>query len=67
MDRKQFLKNSDKGVALTALLPSLAFCSTNGRQKTIPENYQVSNNFEPDVDIELTASPSEQQLFPGTY
>lgn len=50
---------------MTALLPSFVFCTTNGRQKTIPGNYRVSANFEPDVDIELTALPAELQLFPG--
>jgi len=65
MHRKQFLKNSAKGVVLTTLLPSLAFCTTNGQQKTIPGNYQLNSNFEPDTDIELTATPSKLQLFPG--
>ncbi|QGY45802.1 multicopper oxidase domain-containing protein [Maribellus comscasis] len=65
MNRKEFLQNSAKGVALTTLLPSLAFCTSNGQQKTIQGNYQVSDNFKADVDIELTASQSELQLFSG--
>ena len=65
MNRKEFLQNSAKRVALTTLLPSLAFCTSNGQQKTIQGNYQVSDNFEADVDIELTASQSELQLFSG--
>lgn len=65
MNRKEFIKSSAKGVALTTILPTLAFCTSNGQQKTVKGNYTVSKNFEPDVDIELTASPSELQLFPG--
>lgn len=65
MDRKQFLKKSAKGVALTTLLPSLAFCSGNGQPKTVRGSYTITGSFEPDIDIELTASPSELQLFSG--
>jgi hypothetical protein len=65
MNRKQFLKNSAKGVTLTTLVPSLVFCSTDGQQKTISGNYRVNSDFEPDVDLELTATPSELQFFPG--
>jgi FtsP/CotA-like multicopper oxidase with cupredoxin domain len=65
MNRYQFLKKSARGVALTTLLPSLAFCTTNGQQKTIPGNYNVNESFNPETDIELTAAPSELQLFSG--
>jgi FtsP/CotA-like multicopper oxidase with cupredoxin domain len=65
MNRSQFLKKSTKGVAFATLFPSLAFCTTNGKQKTIPGSYSITQNFEPDVDVELTATPSELQLFSG--
>lgn len=65
MNRYQFLKKSAKGVAITTLLPSLAFCTSSGQQKTIPGNYNVNESFNPETDIELTAAPSELQLFSG--
>lgn len=34
--------------------------------KKNPGSYQASNNFAPDTDIELTATPSELQLFRGS-
>lgn len=65
MDRKQFLKNSTKGVACTMLFPTMVFCTTNGQQNEVQGNYSVNENFNPETDIELTAIPSELQLFSG--
>jgi FtsP/CotA-like multicopper oxidase with cupredoxin domain len=66
MKRRCFLEYSAKGLVGIALIPSLAFCQNNGQQKTIRGNYTINQNFEADTDIELTAVPSELQLFPGS-
>jgi len=66
MKRRCFLEYSAKGLVGIALIPSLAFCQNNGQQKTIRGNYTINENFEADTDIELTAVPSELQLFPGS-
>ncbi len=65
MNRNQFLKNSTKGIVCTVLFPSFAWCTTNGQQKEVQGNYKVNENFNPETDIELTAIPSELQLFSG--
>lgn len=66
MKRRCFLEYSAKGLVGIALIPSLAFCQNNGQQKIIRGNYTINENFEADTDIELTAVPSELQLFPGS-
>ena len=47
------------------IMPSFAFCSNNKQNKQV-ENYRtITETFVADVDISLTATPSEVQLFEG--
>ncbi|MFW6095058.1 MAG: multicopper oxidase domain-containing protein, partial [Bacteroidota bacterium] len=53
-----------KWFVLTFLSFALIQCNTQG-QKSNEENRKSSSEFEPDVDIELTATPRQIQLLPG--
>ena len=47
------------------ILPSFVFCHSNGQNKRANNHHIVNESFEADVDISLTAVPSEVQLFEG--
>lgn len=65
MDRKEFIRYSAEGIGMVGLLPILSFCKSNARQNENVEKNRLSQNFSADVDIEVSAVPSEVQLLPG--
>jgi len=64
MNRYQFFKKTAQGMALLSVAPSLVFCNSNNAEQ-IPGNQSVSPEFNADLDIELTATPSELSIFEG--
>lgn len=47
------------------IMPSFAFCSNSAQNKQANNNRTISESFEADVDISITATPSRVQLFEG--
>ena len=47
------------------IIPSFAFCHNNAQNKKTSSNHTITESFVADVDISITASPSEVQLFEG--
>lgn len=59
------MKKLGGGIAVTAFLPAFTFCNSNSRA-SIPEgNYNVTNGFNPDVDVELRAIGNNIQVLRG--
>lgn len=63
MDRYNFIKNLTASMASTSRLPALTFCDSNKKADVIQGNYSINKNFNPDVDIELTSTQKNVQLF----
>src|SRR6056297_2127349 len=66
MKRKEFIRYSTQGIGLAGLSPFLSFCNGNSGKKKNVEQTRLSENFSADVDIELSAVPSQVQLLPGS-
>ena len=47
------------------IMPSFAFCQNSKQQKRSSDQFTIKESFEPDIDISLTATPAEIQLFEG--
>lgn len=50
---------------LLIIIPSFAFCQNSKQQKRSSSQFTITESFEPDIDISLTAIPAEIQLFEG--
>jgi len=50
---------------LLIIIPSFAFCKNSKQQKRSSSQLTITESFEPDIDISLTAIPAEIQLFEG--
>ena len=50
---------------LLIILPSFTFCQNSKQQKRSSSQFTMTESFEPDIDISLTATPAELQLFEG--
>lgn len=47
------------------IMPSFAFCHNDGQNKQLRNNQTINESFDADIDISITANPSEVQLFEG--
>ncbi len=65
MERSDFIKKVGGGIAASAFFPVFTFCNSNNRTSTPAGNYKVNNGFDPDVDVELTASRKNIQVLSG--
>ncbi|MFN2396821.1 MAG: multicopper oxidase family protein [Bacteroidales bacterium] len=65
MKRFDFIKKLSGGIAVSALLPAFTFCHNDSRAKMSEGNYDVSPDFNPDVDVELTAIRNNIQVLSG--
>ena len=63
MQRRAFVNQSLLIAGSLITLPSLSSCQSNSREKS--GNKTVDNNFNPDLDIRLTASPVALQILTG--
>ena len=63
--RKNKSKQIMRALILLIIMPSFAFCQNSKQQKRSSNQFTVTESFEPDIDISLTATPAEIQLFPG--
>ena len=61
VSRKKFLKFTGSSTALLFLPNFFLNSCENGAE----QNLKASNNFSPDVEIELTAHKSSEQILPG--
>lgn len=50
---------------LLIIIPSFTFCQNSKQQKRSSSQFTMTESFEPDIDISLTATPAELQLFEG--
>ncbi|MFP4367910.1 MAG: multicopper oxidase family protein [Bacteroidales bacterium] len=65
MNRKEFLKYSGLGALALGLTPSL-YCTGPGPQKQLANpGLKPTENFNPDLEVELTAVTDEVQILPG--
>ncbi len=48
------------------IMPSFAFCSNQAQSNQSSSNKVINELFEADVDISISAKPSEVQLFEGS-
>lgn len=62
INRRNFLVNAGVGTAVALCWPLLNGCESNYREGNSSER---SEDFKPDIDLELTALQSENQIFPG--
>lgn len=63
--KKNRLKQITRVLTLLVIMPSFAFCQNSKQQKQISKQFTITESFDPDVDISLTATPAEIQLFEG--
>ncbi len=54
-----------RALIIMIIMPSFAFCQNSKQQKRSSNQFTVTESFEPDIDISLTATPTEIQLFSG--
>ena len=47
------------------IMPSFVFCSNQAQSRQSNHNETINEKFEADVDVSITAKPSEVQLFEG--
>lgn len=63
--RKNKSKQIMRALIILVIMPSFAFCQNSKQQKRSSNQFTLTESFEPDVDISLTANPAEIQLFEG--
>ena len=54
-----------RALMVMIIMPSFAFCSNPSQSRQSNRNETINELFEADVDISITAKPSEVQLFEG--
>lgn len=59
------LKQITRVLILLVIIPSFAFCQNSKHQKRSSNQFTITESFEPDIDISLTATPAEIQLLEG--
>ncbi len=65
MKRSVFIKKMTGGIAASAFLPAFTFCEANRGAAKSEGNYTVNADFNPDVDVELTAARKNIQALSG--
>lgn len=63
--KKKKLKQITRVLIILVIMPSFAFCNNSKQQKRSSNQFTITESFEPDIDISLTATPAELQLFEG--
>ena len=63
--KKTKLKQITRVLILLVIIPSFAFCNNSKQQKRSSNQFTITDSFEPDIDISLTATPAEIQLLEG--
>ena len=63
--KKNRLKHLARALMALIIVPSLAFCHNEGQSRQSNHNDTINESFVADVDIYITAKPSEVQLFEG--
>lgn len=63
--QKSKLKNLTRALMALIIMPSFAFCGNQAQSRQSNHNVTINELFEADVDISITAKPSEVQLFEG--
>ena len=59
------IKTLMRALMALVIMPSFAFCSNQGQNRQSNHNETINEKFEADVDVSITAKPSEVQLFEG--
>ena len=54
-----------RALIILVFMPSFAFCQNSKQQKRSSNQFTLTESFEPDIDISLTATPADIQLFSG--
>jgi len=62
---KNRLKQVMRALIILVIMPSFAFCQNSKQQKRSSKQFTITESFDPDIDISLTATPAEMQLFKG--
>ena len=65
MNRKEFLKYSGIGALALGICPTLCCTGPRNRRELARPSLEASKDFDPDLEVELTARPDEVQIFPG--
>ncbi len=63
--KKNKLKQITRVLILLIIIPSFAFCQNSKQQKRSSNQFTITDSFEPDIDISLTATPAKIQLLEG--
>ncbi|MFA7135342.1 MAG: multicopper oxidase family protein [Bacteroidales bacterium] len=63
--KKTKLKQITRVLILLVIIPLFAFCNNSKQQKRSSNQFTITDSFEPDIDISLTATPAEIQLLEG--
>ena len=63
--RKNRVKYVTRVLMALIIMPSFAFCHNEGQNKQLSNNQTINESFDADIDISITAKPSEVQLFEG--
>lgn len=65
MNRNEFLRNLSHGVVAMSFLPSLTFCKSGINSESKAGN-SINKNFNPDIDVALTAVDKQMQVLSGS-
>ena len=63
--QKSKLINLTRALMALIIMPSFVLCSSGAQSNQTSGNSTINELFEADVDIAITAKPSEAQLFEG--
>lgn len=59
------LKQTMRILILLLIIPSFSFCQNSKQPKLSDNRFAITESFDPDIDISLTTTPAEIQLFEG--
>ncbi len=65
MNRKEFIKYAGIGAFALGIYPTLCCTGPRNRKELANPSLEASEDFDPDLEVELTARPDEIQIFPG--
>ncbi len=65
MKRADFIIKLSGGISVSLFFPTFTFCNLNSQASVSDGNYKINPDFNPDVDVELTALQNKIQVLSG--